>query len=65
VSPVSNAFPKRAVGRAIASVSINAHGLRPGWIQCIGMVLCGVFFLGICGIALREQIPYVKAWLNL
>jgi hypothetical protein len=39
--------------------------LRPGWLQCLGLIACSTFYLGISSIAFAQQWPKVKAWLAL
>jgi hypothetical protein len=39
--------------------------LRPGWLQRCGLVTCAVFYLGISGIAFRQQWPKLAAWLGV
>jgi hypothetical protein len=36
--------------------------LRPGLLQCLGLLACSVFYLGISAIALAQQWPAVRAW---
>ncbi len=38
--------------------------LRPGWLQCAGLVGGAVLYAGISGVALAQQWPAVKAWLG-
>jgi hypothetical protein len=38
--------------------------LRPNWLMRIGLVGCGIFFLGICAIALNQQLPALAGWLR-
>lgn len=38
--------------------------LRPGSWECAGLVACAAFYLGISGIAMRQQWPAVRAWLG-
>jgi hypothetical protein len=38
--------------------------LRPGLVQCAGLVGCAVFYIGISSIAFAQQWPKVKAWLG-
>jgi hypothetical protein len=37
--------------------------LRPGWLQCAGLVAGAVLYAGISGIALAQQWPAIRAWL--
>lgn len=39
--------------------------LRPGLLQCLGLVACAVFYIGISSIAFAQQWPKVKAFLGL
>jgi hypothetical protein len=39
--------------------------LRPNWLMRIGLVACGIFFLGICAIALNQQLPALAGWLRV
>ena len=39
--------------------------LRPGWLQRCGLLACAVFYLGISGIAFRQQWPKLSAWLGV
>ncbi|MBI1789580.1 MAG: Nramp family divalent metal transporter [Acidobacteria bacterium] len=38
--------------------------LRPGWLQCAGLVACAVFYMGISAIAFQQQWPKIVAWLQ-
>jgi hypothetical protein len=38
--------------------------LKPGILQCAGLIACAVFYLGISGFALTQQWPAVRAWLG-
>jgi hypothetical protein len=38
--------------------------LKPGVLQCLGLVACAVFYLGISGFALAQQGSKVRAWLG-
>jgi len=38
--------------------------LRPGVLQCLGLVACAVFYLGISVFALTQQWPAVRLWLG-
>ena len=38
--------------------------LRPGWVQCCGLVGGALLYGGISGIALVQQWPAIKAWLG-
>jgi len=46
------------------NLSLLPPALRPNWFMRLGLVFCGVFFLGICAIALNQQIPALIAWLS-
>jgi hypothetical protein len=37
--------------------------LRPGWLQCLGLVAGAVLYAGISAVALRQQWPAIRAWL--
>ena len=37
--------------------------LRPGVVQCAGLVLCAIFYIGISVIAFAQQWPKVREWL--
>jgi hypothetical protein len=38
--------------------------LKPGALQCLGLVACAVFYIGISGVGLAQQWPRVRAWLG-
>lgn len=38
--------------------------LRPGWVQCAGLIGGAVLYAGISGIALVQQLPAIKVWLG-
>lgn len=38
--------------------------LRPGWLQCTGLVAGAVLYAGISAIALAQQWPAIMAWLS-
>lgn len=38
--------------------------LRPGWLQCAGLVGGALLYAGISGIAFAQQWPAIKAWLG-
>lgn len=38
--------------------------LRPGWLQCAGLVAGAILYAGISGIALMQQWPAIRAWLR-
>ncbi len=46
------------------NVTFLPRELRPNWIMRIGLVGCGIFFLGICAIALKQQLPALAGWLS-
>ena len=46
------------------NVTLLPRELRPNWIMRLGLVGCGVFFLGVCAIALNQQLPALAAWLS-
>ncbi len=39
--------------------------LRPGWLQCAGLIGCAVFYIGISTIAFAREWPKVRAWLGV
>ena len=38
--------------------------LRPGWLQCAGLVACAIFYIGISSIAFAQQWPALRTWLG-
>lgn len=38
--------------------------LRPGWLQCAGLVGCAVFYIGVSSIAFAKEWPRVRGWLS-
>lgn len=38
--------------------------LRPGWLQCAGLIAGAVLYAGISGIALAQQWPAIQSWLG-
>jgi hypothetical protein len=38
--------------------------LRPGLLECAGLVACAVFYLGISGFAMAQQWPVLRGWLG-
>jgi hypothetical protein len=38
--------------------------LRPGLVQCAGLLLCATFYIGISMIAFTQQWPKIRAWLG-
>jgi hypothetical protein len=36
--------------------------LRPGWLQCAGLVAGAIVYAGISAVALRQQWPAIRAW---
>jgi hypothetical protein len=38
--------------------------LRPGWLQCAGLVAGAILYAGISMIALRQQWPAIRVWLG-
>jgi len=39
--------------------------LRPGFVQCAGLLLCAVFYIGISVIAFGQQWPKIRVWLGV
>ena len=39
--------------------------LRPGWLQCIGLVAGALLYGGISAVALRQQWPAIRTWLGM
>jgi hypothetical protein len=46
------------------NLTLLPRELRPNWLMRIGLVCCGTFFLGVCTIALSQQLPALAAWLR-
>jgi hypothetical protein len=47
------------------NLSLLPKPLRPGWLQCTGLVACAIFYIGISTIAFTKEWPKVKTWLGL
>lgn len=39
--------------------------LRPGWLQCAGLLAAATLYAGISGIALAQQWPAIRSWMGL
>jgi hypothetical protein len=52
------ALPTLAVARTLLP-----RQLRPGFLECAGLLACAAFYLGISAIALNQQWPAVRLWL--
>jgi hypothetical protein len=47
----------------VVNLKLLPPELRPGLVQCAGLVCCAVFYVGISAIALNQQWPRIQAWL--
>jgi len=47
------------------NLALLPRQLRPGWFQCLGLVACAIFYMGISSIAFSQQWPKLAAWLGL
>jgi hypothetical protein len=47
------------------NLSLLPKGLRPGILQCAGLVGCAVFYIGVSSIAFAKEWPKVRAWLGV
>ena len=53
-----------AIHTLIVVRSLLPAELRPGLIECVGLLACAVFYLGISVFALSQQWPAVRVWLG-
>ena len=48
----------------VVNLTLLPKPLRPGWLQCTGLLVCAAFFIGISAIAFSQQWPKIQAWLS-
>ena len=46
------------------NMTLLPREMRPNWVMRLGLIGCGIFFLGVCAIALNQQLPALAAWLS-